>query len=208
MGLHPSCNWLPPPLLYINRLILGFLYLSYTLSMKSRTFLILASSIYLTVINNFTTFLLLASSTSNSLGIDFLHLYLRQAEIRSSFPFYRYSGFKNRSDFSNPLVNVLTLKRISRLVSAFAFAQSELGSYSLNYCPANTIHWPNAGLMLGRRWRRRANINPAFGQCIVFAGWTLHQWWFNIRPPWPNNEPTLAQCLVCWDMTYLLLIKI
>ena len=24
--------------------------------------------------------------------------------------------------------------------------------------------------MLGRRRRRRANINPALGQCIVFAG--------------------------------------
>ena len=32
------------------------------------------------------------------------------------------------------------------------------------------IHRPNAGLMLGRRRRRRANINPALGQCIVFSG--------------------------------------
>ena len=32
--------------------------------------------------------------------------------------------------------------------------------------PANTIHWPNAGLMLARRLRRRPNINPALGQCI------------------------------------------
>ena len=36
--------------------------------------------------------------------------------------------------------------------------------------PANTIHWPNAGLMLARRLRRRPNINPALGQYIVFAG--------------------------------------
>ena len=32
------------------------------------------------------------------------------------------------------------------------------------------IHWPKAGLILGRRRRRRANINPALGQCVVFAG--------------------------------------
>ena len=31
----------------------------------------------------------------------------------------------------------------------------------------------NAGLMLGRRSRRRANINPALGQCIVIARTTL-----------------------------------
>ena len=36
--------------------------------------------------------------------------------------------------------------------------------------PANTIHCPNAGLMLARRLRRRPNINSALGQCIVFAG--------------------------------------
>ena len=30
-------------------------------------------------------------------------------------------------------------------------------------------NWPNAGLMLGRRRRRRANINPALCQCIVFV---------------------------------------
>ena len=37
----------------------------------------------------------------------------------------------------------------------------------------NTIHWPNAGLMLGRRRGRWANINPALGQCIVFSGIVL-----------------------------------
>ena len=36
--------------------------------------------------------------------------------------------------------------------------------------PANTIHSPNARLMLGRRLRRRPNINLALGQCIVFTG--------------------------------------
>ena len=41
---------------------------------------------------------------------------------------------------------------------------------STNCFPANTVHWPNAGLMLARRLRRRPNVNPALGQCIVFAG--------------------------------------
>ena len=39
--------------------------------------------------------------------------------------------------------------------------------------PANTMHGPNAVLMLARRLRRRPDINPAFGQCIVFAGYIL-----------------------------------
>ena len=34
----------------------------------------------------------------------------------------------------------------------------------------STIHWPNAGLMLARSFRRRPNINPALGECIVFTG--------------------------------------
>ena len=38
--------------------------------------------------------------------------------------------------------------------------------------PANTIHCPNAGLMLARRLRRLANINPTLGQYIKFAGLT------------------------------------
>ena len=46
--------------------------------------------------------------------------------------------------------------------------------------PANTRNFPNVVLMLGRRRRRRANINPAMGQCIVFAillhnNWTLYE---------------------------------
>ena len=36
---------------------------------------------------------------------------------------------------------------------------------------AYTILWPNAGWMLARRLRRRPNIHPALGQCIVYAGW-------------------------------------
>ena len=35
--------------------------------------------------------------------------------------------------------------------------------------PANTRHWPNVVLMLGRRRRRRYNIKIALGQCLVFA---------------------------------------
>ena len=39
--------------------------------------------------------------------------------------------------------------------------------------PANTIHSPNAVLMLARRLRRQLNINPALVQCIVFDGQLL-----------------------------------
>ena len=36
--------------------------------------------------------------------------------------------------------------------------------------PVNTISWPDAGLMLGQRQRRWANIKRALGQHLVFAG--------------------------------------
>ena len=34
--------------------------------------------------------------------------------------------------------------------------------------PANTKHWTNVRLLLGRRRRRWPNINPTLGQCLVF----------------------------------------
>ena len=42
---------------------------------------------------------------------------------------------------------------------------NNIGSY-----PANTRHWPNVFLLLGRRRRRRVNIRTTLGQCLVFAG--------------------------------------
>ena len=36
--------------------------------------------------------------------------------------------------------------------------------------PANTRHWPNVILMLGRRRRRWANIKTTLGKWLVFAG--------------------------------------
>ena len=39
--------------------------------------------------------------------------------------------------------------------------------------PANTIHWPDAGSMLGQRRRRWPNIKPASGRCIVLTGQAL-----------------------------------
>ena len=41
---------------------------------------------------------------------------------------------------------------------------------TLHY-PAYTTRWPNAGLMLVQRRRRWANIRPALGQRVVFAGY-------------------------------------
>ena len=38
------------------------------------------------------------------------------------------------------------------------------------YYHANTGHSPNAVSMLGQRRRRRANIETALGECVVFAG--------------------------------------
>ena len=49
------------------------------------------------------------------------------------------------------------------------------------YVPANTRHWANVGWMLGRRRRRRANIEPPMVKCLVLAvlesgsRWSLRQ---------------------------------
>ena len=37
--------------------------------------------------------------------------------------------------------------------------------------PANSRHWPNVVVMLGRRRRRRSKIKTTMGQCLVFAGY-------------------------------------
>ena len=78
--------------------------------------------------------------------------------------------------------------------------------------PANTIHWPNAGLMLARRHRRRPNINPAMGLCIVLRAKCAillviisanTRRWTNVGlilehrlRRWSNIKPALAQCRV------------
>ena len=38
-------------------------------------------------------------------------------------------------------------------------------------CPANAVLWTNDGLMLAKRRRRWASINPLLVQCSAFAGW-------------------------------------
>ena len=45
-------------------------------------------------------------------------------------------------------------------------------SFSAQRLPSkpNTTHWINAGLMLGHRLRRWANIKPALIQCVVLHG--------------------------------------
>ena len=51
------------------------------------------------------------------------------------------------------------------------FYNNQVGKWEVRLCiPASTRHWTNAGSMLGRRRRRRANIDPALVQCLVFAG--------------------------------------
>ena len=46
----------------------------------------------------------------------------------------------------------------------------DLGRQNLTSNPANTRHSTNVGSKLGRRRRRRANIDPTLFQCLVFAG--------------------------------------
>ena len=53
-----------------------------------------------------------------------------------------------------------------------SFYSAILTSVTMIFCriPASTRHWTTVGLMLSRRRRQWANINPALVQCLVFAG--------------------------------------
>ena len=54
--------------------------------------------------------------------------------------------------------------------------------------PANTRHWPNVVLMLGRRRRRRASIKTTLGQCIVFAGYRGYDIWTTSDGCWDADD--------------------
>ena len=65
--------------------------------------------------------------------------------------------------------------------------------------PANTIHWPNAVLMLAQRRRRWAYIDPTLDLRLVFPGFSIrwpdvgsalaYHWqrWRKINPPWDDR---------------------
>ena len=67
--------------------------------------------------------------------------------------------------FSN-IGRVLPEVKASHLIDFILFSITWLSLH----IPANTTRWPNAGLMLAQRRRRWANISPALGQRVVFAG--------------------------------------
>ena len=54
--------------------------------------------------------------------------------------------------------------------------------------PANTRHWTNVGSMLGRRRRRRANIDPTLVQCLAFAGYSN----------WSKFRETVMFAILLW----------
>ena len=67
--------------------------------------------------------------------------------------------------------------------------------WSTDTIPANTTRWPNAGLMLAHRLRRWASINPALGQCLVFAGITSP----TVIPAWSLLlTSALCQLVTLW----------
>ena len=77
----------------------------------------------------------------------------------------------------------------------------------------STIHWPNVGSMLCHRLRHWPNIEPALGQCIVFAGMVVSPpttrstpantrrspiaglMLIHRRRRWTNIKPALPHCL-------------
>ena len=90
--------------------------------------------------------------------------------------------------------------------SAFAFRHCEL--FSRHYA-ANTSHRSNVWPVLGRRRRRWANIGPAFGPCVVFAGYPVNRnidpmlvyWW-----QWANGESAVDQCFMLVETTLFLIV--
>ena len=51
-----------------------------------------------------------------------------------------------------------------------------LQSFPWRGCPANKRRWPNAGVMMARRLRRRPIISPALGARLLIAGWWRVFW--------------------------------
>ena len=93
----------------------------------------------------------------------------------------------------------------STLTSSVGSMSTELWSTNT----ANTRHWANVELMLGRRHRRRANINPTLAHRLVFAGkaaqcaWAMtydieftgwRTWW---RPHWKKIFQSIWWRLQC-----------
>ena len=65
----------------------------------------------------------------------------------------------------------------------------------LRVFPANTRRWANVWSMLGRRRRRRANIDPALAQCLVFAGNTRNILWCVHTPCYMTCWPWIVWVL-------------
>ena len=66
---------------------------------------------------------------------------------------------------------------------------------------ANTRRWPNVGLMMGQRRRRRPNIKPALGQCLVFVtGTDRHNPSLPANPRDINAGPVSCQLLKRWPV--------
>ena len=67
-----------------------------------------------------------------------------------------------------------SLIKVIRITSVISIVCSER-LYPVNwtdiYYPANMIHRPNVGVMLGQRRRRWANIGTTLGRCLTFAGY-------------------------------------
>ena len=77
--------------------------------------------------------------------------------------------------------------RLLCLVLLPASARSSLMWFREKSCPANTIHWPNAGLMLGQRRRRWPVNEPALGQYLSMTSLHTSPW---LTPPPPEGVAT------------------
>ena len=75
--------------------------------------------------------------------------------------------------YSNPGFEDLTdeERKEIRRISQVPFDST---TYLTQVCiPSEHKHWPNVRSMLGHRRRRLVNIEPALGQCLVFAGYQV-----------------------------------
>ena len=73
-----------------------------------------------------------------------------------------------------------------------SLSQGKRGNLVVISDPANRKLWPNVGSMLGQRRRRRLNIEPTMGQCLIFVGkWRdgkLGQCWPNSVNAGPSSH--------------------
>ena len=103
------------------------------------------------------------SSWTNGEGTLFISKWHRQQTINSGVT---YGGVNHYTRASAQFQTIAIPSKVSEVATCEERAAR---------VPANTRHSPNAGLLLGQRRRRWANIKPALDKLLAFAGVALRE---------------------------------